>query len=188
MVRRVAYDRRESIEQAVLEDRSDPAALAAILNNPTHRKVSVEVVEFIEKLRRAEAWEPPPMEPGHFCRPPEIGWLSRAVRFPIYLEADWFFRKTPRGLLGNVVWKRVYSWRNLKNLCLHIVVNLDNQGRLACLRRCDECNQWFAARRKDQKFHSSKCKQKKFRSTDEYKREAAEKMRKYRASAGATGR
>ena len=71
---------------------------------------------------------------------------------------------------------------------LELILRLTQAGDLARLRRCKECQKWLFARFTHQVFCSTKCQQKNFTQTDEWKEHRRQYMRRrYRQFFSKTG-
>lgn len=58
-----------------------------------------------------------------------------------------------------------------------MIVDLANLGMLDLLKRCQECQRWFIASRKDRQFCTEPCKRRYQQSSPEFKRQRNEKAR-----------
>lgn len=63
-----------------------------------------------------------------------------------------------------------------------VIWNAAAAGVLRGVHQCLHCHRWFAARKADQKFCTSTCREKAFRTTDSGRAARAQYMRQYRAN------
>ena len=65
-------------------------------------------------------------------------------------------------------------------LAVEAIKLLGEEGRLERVRQCRKCKRWFYARVRPQKFCSTACQQSHYRSSEEWKEQRREWMRRYR--------
>jgi len=92
-------------------------------------------------------------------QPDQHGWIASYATPSVSINAMAIVRT-----IGFLIWKAA------------------SDGTLRRVRECCRCNSWYAARRDDQKFCSSPCREKFFRTSDAGRAKRATYMRRYRAN------
>jgi hypothetical protein len=96
-----------------------------------------------------------------------------AVRPVFPLENGWKFFLVHPGA-------RSHNPKSFLNMDLGWVHELAANGRLRMVRECTDCKKWYLARREDQRFCSSNCRERDYRVSDRGKAKRAAFMRGYR--------
>jgi hypothetical protein len=93
----------------------------------------------------------------------------------LYSGTEWEFAWECRR--GSGTWEFADDPRT-EAAALFNLLRLAEAGKLRRVRRCD-CGKWLVARRSDQEFCSTRCRQRAFATTEKFKKRRREYMRKY---------
>ena len=157
-----------NIEPPVFNEKIDGPALVRGKPNPVFRKIAPEKYDRqmrIEKLRAELNAE-----------------LAQYKFIPFVLTS-----LGARGL--SVAWHRFWRFemeeprtppnKLMEGQYLEMILNLARSGQIRRLRRCSNCGKWLYARFRHQEFCSTKCQQKHYTQTEEWKAHRREYMRDY---------
>ena len=114
--------------------------------------------------------------------------LARALkryRFRIRLtmpsmDVHWLFNMYCLRRADDFCWETQYGFRVFEGDAVMTTSRLAERGLLSRVRVCATCSQWLFARHSNYKFCNSRCRERYYTSTDEYRARKAGHMRQYR--------
>jgi len=180
----------------IFEGQADGQAAAEWLNRKGRTKAGRAVVKLIGDIRELTPEIPPSLfgfltqEESGMSRRQYVAALNqlnqRLVEYatwPMFVRRSTRVRKWGKNLAAEA--RTEFHWRwshgyNPATPIVHSIVRLGERGLFHRLKQCTLCKKWLYARFAHQSYCSSRCRQKHFKSTPEWRAMRREYMRKHR--------
>jgi len=96
------------------------------------------------------------------------------------MDVHWLFNMYCLRRADDFCWETQYGFRVFEGDAVMATSRLAERGLLSRVRVCATCSQWLFARHSNYKFCNSRCRERYYTSTDEYRARKAGHMRQYR--------